>query len=47
MKYIFFIGLDLLLYSVFSFTLYMSIDIYKTPHLLISEYFSVTSFLIL
>ena len=46
MKYIFFIGLDLLLYP-FLVLLYMSIDIYKTPHLLISEYFSVTSFLIL
>ena len=46
MKYIFFIGLDIIV-SVFSFTLYMSIDIYKTPHLLISEYFSVISFLIL
>ena len=41
MKYIFFIGLDLVLYP------FLSIDIYKTSRFLISEYFSVTSFIIL
>ena len=45
MKYIFFIGLDLVLYPFL--VLHMSIDIYKTSLFLISEYFSVTSFIIL
>ena len=40
MKYIFFIGLDLVLYPFL-------VLLYKTSRFLISEYFSVTSFIIL
>mgnify|MGYP007133692299 CR=1 FL=1 len=47
MKYIFFIGLDLVLYPFLVLLYICQLIFIKTSRFLISEYFSVTSFIIL